>query len=304
MRQVKDNQVKRMIRHGPFYGFTLIELLVVISIISLLISILMPALSKARHEGMKGKCLANLREIVSGTMMYLNDQGDREVIAWYQREPHKKSATEFYDVGVRTPWVFGGFKAPRPEAIEEGPSPDSSVYPAEIRPLNKYLAPAARGGDKIPLYVCPGDRSFRTSVIGTPAAGEFEEYLTSWEANGNSYSLNTRFMQGYAGGSGDFSLENLDRYAERIARHMIGGEASRFVMWMEQGFYSATYRAAPEVSIGAGPRRPGWHRRFSRWSMGFADGHAMHEYYDTRLSSQPAGTIWQPNFRPQGASTE
>jgi prepilin-type N-terminal cleavage/methylation domain-containing protein/prepilin-type processing-associated H-X9-DG protein len=46
------------------YGFTLIELLVVVAIISLLVSILLPSLSKAKELAYRAVCSANLHSIV------------------------------------------------------------------------------------------------------------------------------------------------------------------------------------------------------------------------------------------------
>lgn len=55
------------------HAFTLIELLVVISIISLLISILLPALGKAREAARRAECLTRVRTLVFVNHTYTQD---------------------------------------------------------------------------------------------------------------------------------------------------------------------------------------------------------------------------------------
>ena len=64
-------------------GFTLVELLVVIGIISLLVAVLMPALSKARRAARATACLSNLRQVGQTLMMYANDnKGAMPGVVW------------------------------------------------------------------------------------------------------------------------------------------------------------------------------------------------------------------------------
>ena len=57
---------------GKRKGFTLIELLVVISIISLLMAMLMPALGQAKHQVRRIVCANNLGQLGKGLLVYLD----------------------------------------------------------------------------------------------------------------------------------------------------------------------------------------------------------------------------------------
>ena len=77
-------------------GFTLIELLVVISIIAILASMLLPALSKAKAKAVQTQCLANLKQLNLAMVLYAGDNREKT--------PGRESVS---DAGI---WWFSGHK--------------------------------------------------------------------------------------------------------------------------------------------------------------------------------------------------
>jgi len=147
-------------------AFTLIELLVVIAIISLLVSILLPSLNRAKELAKKAVCLSNLHHVSLSYAMYRSESNGRfsDVTMWF----HGHNA----NFGVRNNPVLAE-KLGELDLLDWG-IPDPYIGESE------RLATLPWG--YLPdIWICPSGRDTPMSDYGSQSTYQTNSYLCSKE---------------------------------------------------------------------------------------------------------------------------
>jgi len=139
-------------------GFTLVELLVVIGIIAVLISILLPSLSKARQSAQQIACMSNLKQLGLAFAQYTNEYNRYPTFRWPQ-------ALNTYVNGA----LLSDHSADFPSAV---PDDGSDTVLEKVRPLNLIHCPSApdsyNGHPFTLTYAITGQFYHMTSFIPYP----------------------------------------------------------------------------------------------------------------------------------------
>ena len=160
-------------------GFTLIELLVVIAIIALLISILLPSLSRARELSKRLVCASNVKGIGTSAKIYANDNSENWMIP-----PFKKGAVGTTGIDylaksqVNSPPNLAevGFLREEQSFSETSADPNGGTTAV---PVTRAYWMLVRSGDiTVKQFICPSGPDAEDKTENLELYYDFENYNT------------------------------------------------------------------------------------------------------------------------------
>jgi len=279
-------------------GFTLIELLVVISIIVVLVSLLLPALGKARKLANLAVSMANNKQVLTGSFQYRNDaNGWPPMGLTYTRgmEPAPGASLEGWCT-----WQYAGKNC---DADYWGGR--SFDVEAADRPLNEYLYPNVTYNAPNPPLRMPSNNDWRTlelEIFRDPSDKVTYQRSTSFRRDpqpfpvssyddvGTSYHLNMKWWEPVENQVGDF----VESYKAGMARIRAADSfsTSRFV-WLNDQYADVVVNNIDEDF-----QLVNGYKDINKSVLGFLDGHAAyHEVF-------PAGNARNSRFEKSFTNSE
>jgi prepilin-type N-terminal cleavage/methylation domain-containing protein/prepilin-type processing-associated H-X9-DG protein len=228
-------------------GFTLVELLIVIAIITLLVAILLPALSKAKAAAIRVKCAMNLKGQGQAWHEYLLDSNGK---FYQERNAHV---------------LYGGWIGQESLDTLSQQTDANLIQQYELllrRPLNPYagVPRLLKSPVEAKPFICPGDVE--------------DSLLRNHYQYGTSYFTNPLLVGNrLAGTLGDPILDGeVDNYLIKGTRLDAVGDPSDLFLVGDLGWWAKweneDWRAA-------------WHEHPCRYNIAFVDGHVSFEHINT-----------------------
>lgn len=244
-------------------AFTLIELLVVVAIIALLISILLPSLSRAREQAKIAKCLANLRSLQIANQTYFNENNDRYPML---------SKTSGGTVGLCS-WSYAGKTA---NTYWQSFYGGIFFFRTTEKPVNKTLMSGGelKHDSEVPICKCPSDVQSVQRLFNDP---NNRTRITAYEDVGISYQFNLHVLMDVCppeNGCSNCPAYGGQRWADEY------GKNTQALVREGQANYSGrliwNYEDPLDWAISPTVHMPdmGWHGTFAKYTAGFLDGHA------------------------------
>ena len=259
-------------------AFTLIELLVVIAIIAILVSILMPTLSKAKEMAKRASCSSNQRNLVTGCHMYAGDYNGFYPISSIPLNDTVLDASDVRDASAHD--LRGGVSPddPKPRVpaglgllISGGlASPNAMFYCPSLD--NRSGMNAGRGMDMIYL----DDGSVGTSLWNDAFYTDWRVtsgYLYRWPSYARTHAkdgLLAAATDSNLNGSNILLVDHLDiDFGFKLFGHREG--FVRFFADGHGGYWKEPGNMIEEWFKAKAPPRGGWHTYYGIWGAPFEE---------------------------------